>query len=151
MGWAADTETNRLALAILVGFFIARLVFAFSLGLGVDESYTLAISRRLSLSYFDHPPLHQWVAHFAALAMGENVLVRLPFVAMFFATGWITYRPDLRTVRSSGGAIRTFCAECHPLFLRLRRMLDRPRWPVAFCLGDDRARGGPPILYEIAR
>ena len=71
MGWAADTETNRLALAILLGFFIARLVFAFSLGLGVDESYTLAISRRLSLSYFDHPPLHQWVAHFVA-QQGRN-------------------------------------------------------------------------------
>ena len=151
MGWAADTEANRLALAILVGFFIARLVFAFSLGLGVDESYTLAISRRLSLSYFDHPPLHQWIAHFAALAMGENVLARLPFIAMFFATGWITYRLTCELFDRSGRASRAFCAECEPLFLRLRRKLDRPRWPVAFCVGDDRARGCPSILYEIAR
>ena len=36
---------------------------------GFDEAYTLVISRRLDLSYFDHPPLHQWIAHFAALAV----------------------------------------------------------------------------------
>jgi hypothetical protein len=41
MGWAADTERNRLALAILVGFFIARLVFAFSLGLGLMKATRL--------------------------------------------------------------------------------------------------------------
>jgi 4-amino-4-deoxy-L-arabinose transferase-like glycosyltransferase len=91
MDLASRTEKNRLALAILVGFLIARLVFSFSLGLGTDESYTLAISRRLSLSYLDHPPLHQWIAHFTALVVGENVAARIPFIAMFFATGWIFY------------------------------------------------------------
>src|SRR5215469_368840 len=91
MGRASHPEEYRLALAILAGFFVARLVFAFSIGLGIDESYTLAISRRLSLSYFDHPPLHQWIAHFVALAVGENVVARIPFIAMFFATGWIFY------------------------------------------------------------
>lgn len=87
-----DPEKDRLALTILGGFLVARLVFAFALGLGIDESYTIAISRRLSLSYFDHPPLHLWIAHFTALALGENVLARAPFVALFFATGWLAYR-----------------------------------------------------------
>ena len=56
MVWRPNAENDRFALTILAGFLVARLAFAFSLGLGVDESYTIAISRRLSLSYFDHPP-----------------------------------------------------------------------------------------------
>ena len=58
MDWRPNDENDRVALTILVGFLVARLAFALSLGLGIDESYTIAISRRLSLSYFDHPPLH---------------------------------------------------------------------------------------------
>src|ERR1700761_7142734 len=61
--WAPDRRSDHLALAIVVGFFVARIVFAFTFGLGIDESYTVAISRGLSLSYFDHPPLHVWLAH----------------------------------------------------------------------------------------
>jgi len=86
-----DPDKNRRAVAILVGFFVARVLFAFTLGLGIDESYTIAISRQLCLSYFDHPPLHLWIAHFAALAAGESVVARAPFIALFFATGWIYY------------------------------------------------------------
>src|SRR5271170_4175608 len=92
MDWRPNADSNRLALTILAGFLVARLAFAISLGLGIDESYTIAISRRLNLSYFDHPPLHLWIAHFAALAVGENVVARAPFVGLFFATGWIYYR-----------------------------------------------------------
>ena len=73
-------ENNRLAIAILMGFFVARLFFAFMLGLGIDESYTIAISRRLCLSYFDHPPLHLWITHFAALGVGENGRSRTPLL-----------------------------------------------------------------------
>ena len=116
MVFAADTEKDRLALAILLGFLIARLVFAFSLGLGIDESYTLAISRRLSLSYFDHPPLHQWIAHFAALAVGENVTTRLPFVAMFFATGWIYYRLTCELFDPRAALVGLFALNVSPFF-----------------------------------
>jgi 4-amino-4-deoxy-L-arabinose transferase-like glycosyltransferase len=85
----SDVKENRLALAILTGFAAARLLFDFAIGLGIDESYTVAISRRLSLSYFDHPPLHLWIAHFVALALGEDVTARVVFILLFFATGWI--------------------------------------------------------------
>ena len=69
-----------------------------TLGLGRDEAYTLVISRRLALSYFDHPPLHQWLAHVAALAFGETVFARLPFVALFALTGWLLFRADAATL-----------------------------------------------------
>ena len=67
-----DTNKNWLALAILAGFTVARLLFAFSIGFGIDESYTVAISRHLCLSYFDHPPLHLWIARLAVSILGED-------------------------------------------------------------------------------
>src|ERR1700721_4552421 len=74
-----DLEENKLALTILLGFFVARLFFAVALGLGIDESYTVAISRHLCLSYFDHPPLHLWIPHFSRPAQGGGPPGRAPF------------------------------------------------------------------------
>jgi 4-amino-4-deoxy-L-arabinose transferase-like glycosyltransferase len=87
-----DLNKDRLALAILIAFFAARLLVAFTLGLGVDESYTIATSRHLCLSYFDHPPLHLWIAHFAASIFGESGAARIPFVSFFVVTAWIYYQ-----------------------------------------------------------
>jgi 4-amino-4-deoxy-L-arabinose transferase-like glycosyltransferase len=111
-----DPQKTRLALAILAGFFVARLCFAFAIGLGIDESYMIAISRRLSLSYFDHPPLHVWIAHFAARAVGETVAARAPFVALFFATGWIAYRFTSRLFGPRAALIALFALNVTPFF-----------------------------------
>src|SRR5579863_1543024 len=111
-----DRENDRLAIAILIGFAVARLLFALVLGLGIDESYTLAIARRLSLSYFDHPPLHLWIAHFAALAAGENVAARLPFIALFVATGWIAYRFTSRLFGPVPALVALFALNVTPFF-----------------------------------
>ena len=134
MRWAAGTEKNWLALAILAGFLIARLVFAFSLGLGTDESYTLAVSRRLSLSYLDHPPLHQWITHFAALAMGENVVARIPFIAMFFATGWIYYRLTCELFDPRAALIGVFALNVTPFFFASAGSWIVPDGPLLFAL-----------------
>jgi 4-amino-4-deoxy-L-arabinose transferase-like glycosyltransferase len=134
MDWRMEVEKNRLALTILAGFFIARLVFAFSLGLGVDESYTIAISRRLSLSYFDHPPLHLWLAHFAALAVGENVVARALFVALFFATGWIYYRLACRLFDPQAALIALFALNVTPFFFASAGSWIVPDGPLLFGL-----------------
>jgi 4-amino-4-deoxy-L-arabinose transferase-like glycosyltransferase len=127
-------ESDRFALAIIAGFLVARLILTFSLGLGVDESYTLAISRRLSLSYFDHPPLHQWMAHFAALAFGENVAARLPFVALFAATGWIYYRMTLELFGPRAAAIALFALNVTPFFFASAGSWIVPDGPLLFGL-----------------
>lgn len=129
-----DPEHNRLAVAILVGFFAARLLFAFTLGLGVDESYTIAISRRLSLSYFDHPPLHLWISHFAGLAVGENVIARAPFVALFFATGWIAYRFASDLFDSGPALIGLFALNVTPFFFASAGTWIVPDGPLLFGL-----------------
>jgi 4-amino-4-deoxy-L-arabinose transferase-like glycosyltransferase len=74
--------------------FLARLSFAGSLGLGIDESYMVAAGRKLQLSYFDHPPIAWWMAWGMVHLTGSEsaVIVRLPFIALFALTTWLMYR-----------------------------------------------------------
>jgi 4-amino-4-deoxy-L-arabinose transferase-like glycosyltransferase len=113
---SAGPGEDRLALAILVGFAAARLLFAFTIDLGIDESYTVAISRGLSLSYFDHPPLHLWIVHFAALALGENGAARVPFIGLFFVTSWIYYRLASGLFGAQAALIALFALNVSPFF-----------------------------------
>ena len=134
MDWRPNAENDRLALTILAGFLVARLAFAFSLGLGIDESYTIALSRRLSLSYFDHPPLHLWIAHLAALAVGENVAARAPFVALFFATGWIYYRLTSGLFDPQAALVALFALNVTPFFFASAGSWIVPDGPLLFGL-----------------
>jgi 4-amino-4-deoxy-L-arabinose transferase-like glycosyltransferase len=113
---SAGPGEDRLALAILASFAAARLLFAFTIDLGVDESYTVAISRTLSLSYFDHPPLHLWLVHFAARALGENGAARVPFIGLFFVTGWIYYRLASGLFGAPAALIALFALNITPFF-----------------------------------
>ena len=76
---------SQLAMILLAGMIITstvlRLLFANSMGFGVDETYYLAIGRSLSLSYLDHPPLTFWIAHLITAI--ENVPSPL-FARSFF-------------------------------------------------------------------
>jgi 4-amino-4-deoxy-L-arabinose transferase-like glycosyltransferase len=130
----AGPGDDRLALAILSGFLVARLLFAFSIGLGIDESYTVAISRGLSLSYFDHPPLHLWIAHFTALVFGENALVRVPFVGLFFATGWIYFRLASTLFGPRAALIALFALNATPFFFASAGSWIVPDGPLLFGL-----------------
>ena len=67
---------------------VLRLVVAATTGLGIDESYAVAVNRPLSLSYFDHPPLVFWWSAAAEALVGSRhpLVVRLPFVLAFAAT-----------------------------------------------------------------
>ena len=92
---AAWLRTPGGGLAVLIlGTFVLRLLFAASLGLGIDESYMVAAGRRLQLSYFDHPPIAWWLAWAAAHLFGNDaaIVVRLPFIALFAVTTWLMYR-----------------------------------------------------------
>jgi 4-amino-4-deoxy-L-arabinose transferase-like glycosyltransferase len=72
---------------------LGRIALAAALGLGVDETYAVAIARPLSWSYFEHPPLAFWIAAGATELGGWSPLVvRLPFIALVAATTWLLYR-----------------------------------------------------------
>jgi hypothetical protein len=92
---AAWLKTPAGGVAVLiVATFLARVLFASALGLGIDESYMVAAGRKLQLSYFDHPPIAWWTASAAAYLTGSEspVLVRLPFIALFAVTTLLMYR-----------------------------------------------------------
>ena len=88
------TTPTRAVVVLILTALLVRLVFAVSLGLGIDESYMVAAGRKLQLSYFDHPPLAWWMAWGIAHLTGSEsaVVVRLPFVALFALTTWLMYR-----------------------------------------------------------
>jgi 4-amino-4-deoxy-L-arabinose transferase-like glycosyltransferase len=90
-----NLRTPGRAVLLLIGASAAvRLLLGAVLGLSEDEAYTVAMSRQLSLSYFDHPPLMYWLTGAAShLAGTEDALaVRWPFVALFAGTTWLLYR-----------------------------------------------------------
>jgi 4-amino-4-deoxy-L-arabinose transferase-like glycosyltransferase len=115
-GAMALTRESALAVAMILAFAAARAVFCLLLDFGIDEAYTLTLARRLSWSYFDHPPLHQWIAHFAALAFGENVAVRLPFIALFAATGWLIFALTRDLFDARAGLWAVFALNVTPFF-----------------------------------
>jgi hypothetical protein len=84
---AGDRWLPSVALTITAST-IGRLLFAMGLGYAVDEAYAVTVARPLSLSYFDHPPLHFWMAAFTTWATGVSTpwIVRLPFIAAFTVT-----------------------------------------------------------------
>jgi hypothetical protein len=49
-------DDKRTAARTIVIATLLRLLIAAVLPLGIDESYAVVVSRRLTLSYFDHPP-----------------------------------------------------------------------------------------------
>src|SRR5579871_324354 len=128
----ASRAADRSALAILAAFLVARFLFAFAIGFGVDESYTLAIARDLSLSYFDHPPLHQWIAHGSTLLLGETVAARTPFVLLFAATGWLLYRMAADLFGPRAGLVAVFALNVSPFLFASAGTWIVPDGPLLF-------------------
>lgn len=80
--------------AILAAGGLFRLALALLLSPSVDESYTVAMSRRLALSYYDHPPMMFWLTGAATRLAGSEhpLVVRLPFMLAFAGTTALVYR-----------------------------------------------------------
>lgn len=88
------SPAKRAVLILIVATLAARLLFGSSLGLGIDESYTVATARHPQLSHFDHPPAAWWLAWGASqLFATENALaLRFPFILLFALTTWLMFR-----------------------------------------------------------
>src|SRR5579863_4185512 len=76
----------RLIFAFLAATLVLRLVAIFATGFCDDEAYVIAISRAPAWSYFDHPPLHQWVLTAWTAVFGEGRAARLPFLGFSLIT-----------------------------------------------------------------
>ena len=93
--FTAWTRTPRGGVTILIAAtLLARMLFADSLGLGIDESYVAAAGRTLHLGYFDHPPIVWWLTWAAeqAAGPGNGFAIRLPFMLLFSLSTWLMFR-----------------------------------------------------------
>ena len=91
-----DTWRGRDAihwLWLLLGVTLAgRLLLGATVGLGIDEAYTVSTAKTFELSTFDHPPLAWWLAGLGRMFGADSaVLVRLPFIVLFALTTWLAF------------------------------------------------------------
>ena len=110
-------EGEKLLVLILITTLV-RLIFAASLGLGVDESYMVTAGRVLSLGYFDHPPAAWWLSWGAAHLAGTEapIAVRLPFIALFALSTWLMARLGTAVANPRAGFWAALLMNLSPVF-----------------------------------
>jgi hypothetical protein len=91
--FARLTPSNAV-IALIIFSSLVRVIFAASIGLGIDESYMVAGGREIQISYFDHPPIAWWLPWGAAHLAGSEapIVVRLPFIVLFAFSTWVMFR-----------------------------------------------------------
>jgi hypothetical protein len=122
------------ALAIIGAFLACRLGIAAALGFAVDESYAVASARDLSLSYFDHPPLHYWIAHVFMPLLGDGHALRLPFIFLFAGSTWLLYRLTCRLFSAWAGVWAALAFNVSFFFTVSAGGWIVPDGPLIFCL-----------------
>ena len=121
---------------ILAGLLI-RLILAAGLGFGVDEAYTLAVSRHFQLSWFDHPPVAFWLAWGGQSLFGagaSHLLLRLPFVLLFCASSALLYRLTERLYGPLAGVWALISFTLTPFFFLSAGGWIVPDGPLVFFL-----------------
>ncbi len=123
-------------LAVICTSLLLRIYGAAVLGLGVDESYALAVSRVPTLSFFDHPPLGFMLARWTAEFLGTEGAfgVRVPYLILFTGSSFLLYRLSCRLFTPDAGfwAVAWFSAA--PFFLISVGSWVVPDGPLTFFL-----------------
>lgn len=132
---------------IIAGFLVLRLGAAAIVGLGVDECYSLAIARHLQLSYFDHPPLHQWIVHMFGGLLGYGRWARLPFVAMFAISTWLMFDLTRTLFGARAGLWAVIALNVSGFFSAVAGGWVLPDGPLILCLLAAAGQAGR-ILFE---
>jgi 4-amino-4-deoxy-L-arabinose transferase-like glycosyltransferase len=125
---------DRVALALILAFLVFRIILAATLDFTVDESYTIAIARDLSLSFYDHPPLHYWIVHAFVLIFGESHLARLPFVFLFSASTWLLFLLTRQLFSAEAGVWAVLSLNLSIFFTISPGSWIVPDGPLLFCL-----------------
>ncbi|MFG1248967.1 glycosyltransferase family 39 protein [Xanthobacter flavus] len=146
--------------AVLVFALAVRLLFAATTGLGNDESYTVVTSRIPALSYFDHPPMAWWLAHYSAVLFGSEapLAVRAPFLLLSTLSTLLMYLLTARLFGRWAGVWAALLMACAPVLGLTSATWVLPDGPliafllagtlvVAHVLFDERAQ---PALWLLA-
>lgn len=106
------------AWTIVISTAFRFVLAAAAIDFGKSEAYYIATARHLALSYFDHPPLSFWMTWAVLKLTGSDALlvVRTPFIALFIATTWLTYRLGAELFNERAGALAALLLNVSPLF-----------------------------------
>ena len=113
---------------------LEKSVAMFATGFNDDEAYTVVISRGLALSYFDHPPLHQWIVHAFAALFGEGHGLRAPFWLMNIGASAGLFGLTRRLFDSAAAYWALFLFNATAYFLVLPDGFIMPDTPLLMCL-----------------
>lgn len=77
----------------IISIFIFKLILALYFPLINDEAYTIAVSKSMSLSFYDHPPITFWLPVLINEVFGTNsiFIYRLPFLLIGLTTTLMIY------------------------------------------------------------
>ncbi|MDE3177782.1 MAG: glycosyltransferase family 39 protein [Pseudomonadota bacterium] len=125
---------SRAILLFVAATLAARLVAIFATGFCDDEAYVVAISRAPALSYFDHPPLHQWILWGWTSLFGEGRAARLPFFGFSLVTAFALFGLTRRLFSSAAAWWTLFVFSGAAYFLVYPDGYIMPDLPLlAFC------------------
>jgi 4-amino-4-deoxy-L-arabinose transferase-like glycosyltransferase len=124
----------QLIIALVAAFALGKLFAAWATGFTGDESYTIVIARTLALSYFDHPPLHQWIVHGFATLFGETWWLRAPFLLMAVAINVPLHGVTRRLFGVNASLWALFAFNTVPYFMAWPDGMIVPDMPLFLCL-----------------
>ena len=130
----AHPSPARIILAFVAICAIEKGVAMLATGFNDDEAYTLVISRTLALSYFDHPPLHQWILHGFVALFGESRWARAPFWLMIVTINWPLFGLTRRLFGVEAALWALFAFNATPYFLVLPDGFIMPDMPLLLFL-----------------
>ena len=139
-GWRTHAGTlelgspSMIVVMLIVGSTLLRLVMARLIGLGTDESYSVAVAAGLHASYFDHPPMHYWIVHLFSPVLGHGRAARLPFIALFAGSSWMMYGLTRRLFGDRAGAWAVFSLNVAAFFTVAAGDWVLPDGPLIFAL-----------------
>ena len=118
--WSTERLSAETAwvLWLILATALLRVGFGWALGLGVDESYMVASGRRLTLGYFDHPPISWWMQWIAVHLFGTDspLAVRTPFILTFALSTWLMYRLGTAVADRRAGLWAAVALNLSPVF-----------------------------------
>jgi Dolichyl-phosphate-mannose-protein mannosyltransferase len=117
---------------LLAASLVLRLIIAFYLPLGVDESYAIAVAREFSLAFYDHPPLGFWSPILAGHIFGFDhpMVYRLPFLIYGMATMMLIYNAGKALVSRRAGIWAAAFYGLSPFFVVAGGILVVPDGPL---------------------
>jgi len=124
---------KRAVAALILLFLVFHIALAATLGLGVDECYTIGVAHDLKIFYFDHPPLSYWIAHFSMPVLGDGRALRLPFIAVFAGTTWSLHLLTQRLFGAAAGFWAVLALNLSAFFTLAGGWIV-PDGPLMFCL-----------------